>query len=645
MNPRRSWLRCCSGSLALALLALLPLGPIRVFELATLDLRFRVRERWWGSERSPVVRTVVLDDSSLAAFSHSPVPYAAYASAVNALALAGPRVLGMDVYLAPSDSSRPREERDYRRLIAAVARTPHLVVATHPPLPGPAPPFPAAVAVPEARAYPWSCEGAVAPPRTRLSSSELPAQALATAATRFGFVQLPRDEDGVVRRVPLVLRAHGDCYPSFVLQVVCEHDGVLPRDVRCLPGAVELWRGGGRLRRIPVDRDGCLLVNYHRHPPVADLSLAAVASGGDPALLAPLEGQVVLMGTSARALGRMQSTPLAPQVADVHILGEAVETILAGRFLWPTPRFVQFLVNWAFLLAGALLMARLTPWRGVLVGLGLMALYFLLEKSLFVGRGVWLDFIGPMGAMQMAVVGFPLYSYRTRSRKLLDAMAELRRLDDSILSTMTSGLLLLDGSGRVVKSNARAARLLGHEGECLDGRSWRAVFDTNESALAALEQALAPASAPRAGGVCALPRHVPVVLEASAGDRLLDLSVSPLGGTPNGAPPAAAMADEPRWLLDLHRRHRAHAALAGRRAARAARRHWRDRRPAGARDSQLSGRPAAVRRERARGDRPAEPGGAHHRQHGGGDRGVVPQDRRAARVRRAIRSWISPTAT
>jgi signal transduction histidine kinase len=547
LNPRRSWLRCFLGSLVLALLALWPLGPIRVFELATLDLRFRVRERWWPSERPPVVRSVLLDDASLAAFAHWPVPLSQYASAVTALSGAQPRVLGMDVFLAPADSSRPREERDYHRLLAAVGAAPRTVLATHAPVAG-APPAAPRPASSEANAYPWTCDTTAVLPEIRVSTEELPAQALATAATRLGFVQFPRDEDGVVRRVPLVLRAGGDCYPSFVLQLVCLRDGVLPHEVRFRAHAVELWRGGKLLRHIPVDEDGCLLVNYHKHPAGSDVSLAAVVRSDNAAVLAPLRDQVVLLGTSARALGRVQATPLAPQMADAHILGEAVETILNGHFLWPTARPVQFFINWAFLMVGALLMVRLTPWRGVVVGLGLMVLYFFLEKTLFIARGVWLDFIGPMAAMQMAVVGFPLYSYRSRGRKMLEEMAGLRRLDDSILSTMTSGLLLLDGAGRVVKANPRAAHLLGRDGDSLDGQPWRAIFDTNESALAALEQALAPGSA-AGGAASALPRHVPVVLESGAGDRLLDLSVSSLGAAANGAAHAQDGTGEPRWLL------------------------------------------------------------------------------------------------
>lgn len=552
LNPRRSWLRCTLGSFLLACLALVPLGPIRVFELATLDLRFRVRERWWGEARPPQVRTVLLDDASLEALAHWPVPYGPYARAITSIAAADPRVLGVNVLIAPSDSSRPREERAYRALVNAVAGSSNIVVAVHPPGGGSSP-----VSEVEPRGaaglYPWPCAGEGWPAKTRITAAELPALELAAVATRLGFVQLSCDQDGVERRVPLVLRAGNDCYPSFVLQLICEHDGVGPRDVHFVEGAVELWRDGRRLRRIPVDDAGCLLVNYRQRAPGNDLALAEVERGPDPQKLAALRDRVVLLGASARALGQQQPTPLAPQVAGVHILGEAVETVLAGSFVIPSPRLAQFAINWAFLLVAAFLMARLPPWRGVLVGVGLMALYFVLEKALFITRGVWLDFIGPMAAMQVAVIGFPLYSYRKRSRSLLDDMAELRRLDDTILSTMTSGLLLLDGAGRVLKANARAAHLLEHEGEKLAGRSWRDLFDTNESAQAALEEALSPpAKAPPdapAAHPGAPPRHVPVVLEHSAGDRLLDLSVSPLCPRSLGAARKTAPDGAPRWLL------------------------------------------------------------------------------------------------
>jgi signal transduction histidine kinase/CHASE2 domain-containing sensor protein len=545
---RRSWLACFVASGLLAALGLLLQGPLEVFELETLDLRFRLRERWQGSPRPDVVRTVLLDDASLAVLSHWPLPYAAYAAALDRLGRSGARVVGLDVLLAPADSSRPREARDYQRLAAELGRIPGAVLAVHPPLSRaeePRPPYRVAP-VDERAAYPWPLEWREVVPSRVLRPADLPSLELGRAAARLGFVQLPRDGDGVVRRVPLLLRDRDRVYPSFPLQVACEYAGVRPSEVRVVPGAwLELWREGACLRRIPVDGDGCMLIDYRRARPAdRDLALADVAQHPGAALPG-VPGRIVLVGQTARAVGQFHSTPLDRRVADVHVLAEAIETMIAGRFLQPIGRGGQLVLSWLFLLAGALLMSRLRPWRGVAAGIGLMALYFLVEKIAFVWGGRVLDVMGPMAMMQAAVVVFPLASYRTRSQRLLEDMARLRRFDDRILSTMTSGLLVIDDAGCIVKANARAARLLGRGDECVVGKPWRDLFAASPTAVSTIERAMEPVEA--AGPACGLPRHVPVILESDApeGDRLLDLSVAGLDPAEGDRPAGGGR----RWLL------------------------------------------------------------------------------------------------
>lgn len=535
MHGRRSLLVCALASALLAASSLLPLGPFEVFELKTLDLRFRLRERWRSQPVEPRVQTVLFDDRSLAALSHWPLPYAAYASAVANLRAAGTRVLGIDVLLAPADTSLQREAESYRQLVAQVHETPGTVLAVAPPTgstgPGPASRLDLAP-VDETQAYPWPCQREGRPGAVLLSSQELPALDLAVVVERIGQAELVRDEDGVVRRVPLVREQGEYCYPSFALQVACADLGVEPRDVRRRPGEIELWRGDEILRRIPVDGDGCMLVNYRDRERDVEVPLALVdvASPDGKAAAAGLAGRVVLLGSTARAFGDFHSTPLRPQVGDVEVFASAIETIVSGNFLKPAARLGQFFVSWAFLLAGAVFMVRLPPWRGVLLGLGLMALYVVFEKICFIWGGLWLDFIGPMAALQSAVVGFPLWSYRARSQRMLDEMAGLRHFDDLILSTMTSGVLLADGSGRVVKSSARSPRLLGVAPGTLEGRSLCELFAASPRALTAIEAAMQPPEKPAHGPACSLPVHVPALVPdpSADGDRLLDLSISVL---------------------------------------------------------------------------------------------------------------------
>lgn len=548
MIARRSWLACFVASGLLAALGLLLQGPLEVFELKTLDLRFLLRERLRGTPRPGVVRTVLLDDASLAAFSHWPLPYAPYAGALRRLGRSGARVVGLEVLLAPADSSRPREASDYQHLAAELGRTRGAVLAVHPPVPPSGESaLPLRVSpVDEIAAYPWPPDWRDVVPSRVLRPADLPSLELGRAAARLGFVQLPRDDDGVVRRVPLVARDRDRVYPSFALQVVSEYAGVRPSEVRLAPGRpLELWREGQLLRRIPVDGDGCMLVDYrHVLPENRDLSLAAVVAGGAEALQG-IAGRVVLVGATARGLGQFHSTPLDPRVADVHVLAEAIETVISGRFLQPVRRLAQLALSWLFLLAGAVLMSRLTPWRGVATGIGLMVLYFLVEKAAFVWGGRVLDVVGPMLMMQVAVIFFPLSSYRTRSQGLFDEMARLRRFDDRILSTMTSGLLVIDDAGCVVKANARAARLLGRGDEGVVRKPWRDLFAASPTAVSTIERAMESSEA--SGPACGLPRHVPVILETDApeGDRLLDLSVAAIDPTEGDRPAGGGR----RWLL------------------------------------------------------------------------------------------------
>jgi PAS domain S-box-containing protein len=119
---------------------------------------------------------------------------------------------------------------------------------------------------------------------------------------------------------------------------------------------------------------------------------------------------------------------------------------------------------------------------------------------------------------------------------LLDEMAGLRSFDDLILSTMTSGLLVADESGKIVNSNARAARILGSDPASLEGRGLAELFASSPRALEAIQAAMQPLEPPARGPACSLPVHAPVVLPETAhgSERLLDLSVSALDSIERG---------------------------------------------------------------------------------------------------------------
>ena len=101
----------------------------------------------------------------------------------------------------------------------------------------------------------------------RSGSMVPPLVTFAQAASLCGFVTVVPDEDGVVRRIPLLARAARPVYKQFALALAAHelartHGGghTVTADAR----SVTIRCGDGTERRIPVDRDGFMLIHWLR---------------------------------------------------------------------------------------------------------------------------------------------------------------------------------------------------------------------------------------------------------------------------------------------------------------------------------------------------------------------------------------------
>lgn len=184
--------------------------------------------------------------------------------------------------------------------------------------------------------------------------------ALAEAAGASGFFNIVPDPDGVLRRVPLVIRHRGLLYPSLALAVSLRArsgDAVLETG----PEGVEaLWWNG---RHIPLDRRGNLLVNYrgrrHRFP---HISAAAILDGtADPAAL---KGKMAIVGTTAAGLKEIRTTPLEAAQPGVEIHATIIDNLLSGDPI-AAPRWVRGLQILLVLVPGFLLTVLLAKERAI----------------------------------------------------------------------------------------------------------------------------------------------------------------------------------------------------------------------------------------------------------------------------------------
>lgn len=342
-------LRFISAALA-AVFALLGLVLLVTDPLLMQTLRYQgfdQYQRWKPRVYEPVpVRIVDIDEASLARIGQWPWPRHRLADMVNRLNDAGVAAIGFDVVFAEPDRTSPQavtelwplEADERQRLLALPDHDDQFAQALE--QGGVVLGFAAQREAPSETSSPrptahhrivWV--GTAAPEALHGFTSVVPALlSLGEAASGNGALTFVPDGDGVVRRVPMLLRLNDEPIPTLVTETLRVGLGARNHMVMTTqrhPPALEAVRVGEFT--IPTTGEGELWVHYT--PPVNERYLPAwqaLTGAFDPALV---EGHLVLVGSSAQGLMDLRFNPLGRIMPGVEAHAQALEQILTGHFL------------------------------------------------------------------------------------------------------------------------------------------------------------------------------------------------------------------------------------------------------------------------------------------------------------------------
>lgn len=393
--------------------------------IVLLPERIRVGQREWMfdaalaiSPRSPPVdasRVIFVDIDRASLNAHGPWPWrrGLVAETIEAALKNGASAVAVDILFSGSDQRSPgsvarrlaaetgdpairdaaeRLEDGDRRLAAAMQGRPVALSMLLDPA-GSRPPEGAPVLT---RGYPalteiWSTIGVQGPHAD-----------LAGSASGLGVSSLPADADGIVRRVPALVRAGDGLAPGLAVEaarLASEASGYLLSG----PGAL-LMIGD---MEIALPPDGMLRLSpVVAGPPVETVPAHVLLSGHEKS--DSIKGAVAFIGSSAPEAGGLRLSNVHPLVSSTLLHAMAFRQLQIG--LAPRRVPLAFIVETGLaLLAGlvALMLAlRLRP-AAAGVGIVLIAVCLLATTASLAGKGQLLD---PGPALAAAAAGFVMTS-------------------------------------------------------------------------------------------------------------------------------------------------------------------------------------------------------------------------------------------
>ncbi len=409
-----------------------------------------------GTKPSPEVAVVEIDEKSLARFGQWPWPRYRVAALIKKLKSAGAKTIALDIMFPEPDRASPVQLKEqaakgvgrkldlsgipmaYRDNDATLASAfaDSRPVLGYEFLFGAAQPHDRTCTISPLAVVLRERKGQRRWPITRADAVTCNIPVLASATPFSGFLNARPDEDGVIRRMPLLIEYGHRIYPSLALAAFLRHIDIKE------PVVVSFMESNGlsigRLK-VPLDESGRIIVKY---PGRAGLfrraSAIDVIDGRAPKDF--FKDKLVIFGPSAPGLADLKTTPLDPVFPGVEVHASVVDNLLRGDFLRRPPS-APVLEAMLTLVVGLLSVYLLVIARPI-VSLASIALASVLMWQacllLFRIKGVFISPLFPTLVMFSNLALLTAFLFRQEKLKLKTKTRELLETQELTIQCLSS---------------------------------------------------------------------------------------------------------------------------------------------------------------------------------------------------------------
>jgi adenylate cyclase len=373
-------------------------------ELKTFDWRFALRGT--VAQSAPPIIVSIDDASFIALKKRWPWPREFFARAIDIIAAGGARAIGLDVSLSDKGSS----DQEDRAISEAMKRAGTVVVPVK--------------------------FGELRTGEITQTYLDLPDAAFKGSYGGAGFVNMPLDPDGFVRRLKIAESFQGSRWFPFSLCVLARAEGKPLMESE--GGEVMLGK-----RKIPGIKSGVALIDYAGPPGTfPSVSFAKVLEGTAPPGI--FKDRIVLIGAGFQESHDQFPTPFfqGDDMYGVEIHANAINTFASGGGIKTMAEW-QSLLLLLLVSAAAALLVVLRPLPGLGAAAALCALIVVAGVLLFTGLRLWMRMVEPLLAVVICYIGALLYRYLVEERE----KREVRNLFSRFVGPTVVEQILLEGEG------------------------------------------------------------------------------------------------------------------------------------------------------------------------------------------------------
>jgi adenylate cyclase len=240
----------------------------------------------------------------------------------------------------------------------------------------------------------------------------LPLPEFYSTARDLGHVNTFSDTDGNLRWASLLLGYSGRYYPALGIKMLKEYYGLDNQGIKTVPGE-GIFLGE---RRVPVDRQGRLLINYYgparsfKYYSYADVIEGALPQG-------TFDGKMVLVGYAATGLGDVYTTPFSQAMPGVEKHATVIGNVLEGNYLHQAGKKADVFF---ILLIGVILgyyLSKLSPLRATAFSVIVIMTALSASFAFFCFFRIWLNSIYPVLNAIMVSTSVITYKFFTEEKE------------------------------------------------------------------------------------------------------------------------------------------------------------------------------------------------------------------------------------